>query len=307
MRIRPLDVLVEDQSGDKPLSRKRALLGFILLFPMLVFALPMHIPAMTRSVLLLTAGIPLHIIGLLLFLPFFVRLVERLACPAVSAALGLDPRLLHRRISRHFSRTAGMVITLAIGLGSFSAIHIWDGSMMAPFIPSREFPDVIVSLLPNGVKGDAAQKVAKLDGVDRGSCLAIEAEQFFLTDELAARAGKVSGKAPMSPNVLLFGTDPQVAFGGEHPLAPFRFTAGGRQAAADALAKGGSCIITKMFARETGLGVGDGLSIVKRTPMRGGGGGDGSPNRPRTPRGGVPTGRTPRGGVPTARAVRRSG
>ena len=275
MRIRPLDVLVEDQNEDKPLSWKRALLGFLLLFPMLVFVLPLHMTAMVRSVLLLTVGMPLHIIGLLLFLPFFVRIVERLTCPAVSAVLGLDPRLLHRRISRHFSRTAGMVITLAIGLGSFSAIHIWGGSMMAPFIPSHEFPDVIVSLLPNGMSGDVAQKVSKLDGVDRGRCLSIEATQFFLTDTLTARVERVSGKAPMSPNVLLFGADPLVAFGGDHPLAPFRFVAGERQAAADALAKGGSCIITKMFARETGLGVGDDLSIVKNNPRRGGRGGPG--------------------------------
>jgi len=276
MRIRPLDILVEDQNADQAsrwATRRSPLLGFILLFPMLVFVLPMHISAMTRSVLLLTVGMPLHIIGLLLFLPFFVRLVERLACPAVSAVLGLDPRLLHRRISRHFSRTAGMVITLAIGLGSYSAIHIWGGSMMAPFIPSHEFPDVIVSLLPNGMSGDMAQKVSKLDGVDRGCCLPVEAAQFFLTDALTARVVRVSGKAPMSPNVLLFGADPQVAFGGEHPLAPFRFVAGGRQAAADALEKGGSCVITKMFSRETGLGLGDDLSIVKSRPKRGGGGG----------------------------------
>jgi len=274
MRIRPLDLLIENQNADQAsrwATRRSPLLGFILLFPMLVFVLPMHISAMTRSVLLLTAGMPLHIIGLLLFLPFFVRLVERLAGPAVSAVLGLDPRLLHRRISRHFSRTAGMVITLAIGLGSYSAIHIWGGSMMAPFIPSHEFPDVIVSLLPNGVSGDVAQKVSKLDGVDRGRCLPIEAAQFFLPDALTARVARVSGKTPISPNVLLFGTDPHVAFGGEHPLAPFRFVAGGRQTAADALEKGGSCVITKMFSRETGLGLGDDLSIVKNRPRRGGG------------------------------------
>ncbi len=297
MRIRPLDVLVDHQNEDKPLSWKRALCGFFLLFPMLVFVLPMHMTAMVRSVLLLTVGMPLHIIGLLLFLPFFVRLVERLTCPAVSGLLGLDPHLLHRRISRHFSRTAGMVITLSIGLGSFSAIHIWGGSMMAPFIPSHEFPDVIVSLLPNGVSGDVAQRVSQLDGVERGRCLSIEAAQFFLTDSLTAQVARVSGKAPISPNVLLFGADPQVAFGGDNPLAPFRFVAGERQAAADALAKGGSCIITRMFARETGLGIGEDLSIVKSSPVRGG------PGRGRSG-GGAPGGagmRSGTGGGPVQR------
>lgn len=269
MRIRPLDALAEGPAEEKTRPAWRGLLGLALLFPMLILAFPLHISAMVRSVLLLAVGIPMHVAGLLLFLPFFVRLVERATGPAISAALGLDPHLLHRRVSRNFSRTAGMVVTLAVGLGSYAAIHIWGGSMMSPFIPSHEFPDVIVSLLPNGVPKDAADKVAKLEGVDRGRCLSLEAAQFFLTDALTAQVVRVSGKAPVSPNVLLLGADPQVAFGGEHPLAPFRFLAGERHAAAEALAKDGACVITRMFARETGLGVGDALEIVKQRPMRG--------------------------------------
>ena len=279
MRIRPLDALAEPEAEAKPLSWKRALLGFALLFPMLVFVLPMPITAMARSVLLLTLGLPLHVIGLLLVLPFFVQLMERAASPAVSAMLGLDPHLLRRRISRHFSRTAGMVITLAIGLGAFASIHIWGGSMMAPFIPSHEFPDAIVSLLPNGVSKDAAEKVSKLEGVAGGRCLNLEAAQFFLSDALTAQVVRVSGKAPMSPNVLLMGAEPQAAFGGERPLSPFKFAEGDRRKAADALAAGGACVITKMFSRETGLHAGDELAIVKRPPMRGGGRGMGRGGR----------------------------
>lgn len=284
MRIRPLDVLTEPSSDAKPLLWRRALLGFVLLFPMLVFVLPMHITAMARSVLLLTLGLPLHVLGLFLVLPAFVQLMERAASPAVSAALRLDPHLLRHRISRHFSRTAGMVITLAIGLGAFASIHIWGGSMMAPFIPSREFPDVIVSLLPNGVPNGAAERVSRLEGVEGGRCLSLEAAQFYVADSLTAQIARVSGRLPMSPNVLLLGADPQVAFGGARPLAPFVFAEGTRQAAAEALAAGGACVITKMFSRETGLHAGDELVIVKRPPMRGGGGRDGAQNRPRTPR-----------------------
>ena len=295
MRIRPLDVLAEPAADAQPLSWRRALLGFALLFPMLVFVLPMHITAMARSVLLLTLGLPLHVLGLLLALPFFVRLIERVAAPAVSAALGLDPHLLRRRISRPFARTAGMVLTLAIGLGAYASIHIWGGSMMAPFIPSCEFPDAIVSLLPNGVPNGAAEKVSKLEGVEGGRCLSLEAAQFYVSDALTAQIARVSGRLPMSPNVLLLGADPQVAFGGAQPLAPFTFAEGARQAAANALAAGGACVITKMFSRETGLHAGDELVIFKRPPMRGGGrpgmgggrrgGADGSA-QPRPPGGG---------------------
>ena len=273
MRIRPLDALEEHATEDPTRKKKargtacvRAWIGFLLLFPMLVFAMPLHISAMARSVLMLTVGIPLHITGLLLFLPAFVRMVERLTGPALAAALGLDPVLMHRRISRQLSRTVGTALTLTVGLGGFAAIHIWGASLTKPFIPSIELPDVIVSILPNGTGRDAAEKVARLEGVDQGRCLAIASAQFTVSDALTTQVARVSGRAPASPNVLLFGTEPLAAFGGEQPLAPFRFIADDRQSAADALDKGGACVITAMFAREAGLGVGDTLEIKKPRP-----------------------------------------
>ncbi|MDR2849894.1 MAG: FtsX-like permease family protein [Verrucomicrobiota bacterium] len=272
MRIRPLDVLAEHEA-ERPgglraggLRRVRPWLGFLLLFPMLVLAWPVPVSAMARSVLMLTVGIPLHIAGLLLFLPTFVRAVERFTGPPLAAALGLDPILLRRRISRHLSRTVGMALTLAVGLGAFAAIHIWGASLTKPFIPSLEFPDVIVSILPNGTGRDAAEKVARLDGVDRNRCLAIEAAQFTVSDALTAQVARVTGRLQQSPNVLLFGAEPQAAFGGEAPLAAFRFIAGDRQTAADALDKDDACIITAMFARETGLAIGDTLEIKTPPP-----------------------------------------
>ena len=274
LRIRPLDRLGGDRNDLRPLSPKRTAGGVALLFPMLLLALPLPLSPLARSLLLLTLGLPLHGLGLILVLPALIRLLERLATPAAAALLRLDARLLRRRSSRHYPRTAGMMLTLAVGLGSFAAIHIWGGSMMAPFIPSREFPDVIVSLLPNGVAGDAAARVAPLDGVADNRCVVIEAGQFNLTDALLQRIAAVAGRPPAFANVLLFGVDPQAAFGGEHPLAPFRFTTGDRHAAAAALQAGGACIITRMFARSSGLGVGDRLTL-QTAPGHGHGARDG--------------------------------
>ena len=141
--------------------------------------------------------------------------------------------------------------------------------MMAPFIPSHEFPDAIVSILPNGVPASAAQGVSRLKGVEGGRCLALEAAQFDLSEALAAQVARMSGRVPASPNVLLMGTDPQAAFGGERPLVPFRFVEGDRQAAAAAMMEGRACVVTKMFSRESGLHAGDTLTIVKRASVRG--------------------------------------
>lgn len=288
LRIRPLDAWAEERSTETRPARVRTAVGVALLFPMLILAFPFPLTPMLRSVMLLAVGIPLHVAGLILCLPAFIRGVEGLAGPAVSALLRLDRRLLHRRISRYPARTAGMVLTLAVGLGSYSAIHIWGASMMDPFIPSHSFPDAIVSILPNGVPRESVKALDGLEGLAGGRCLPIEAAQFFITEDLTARTVRVSGKAPMSPNVLLFGADPRVAFGGDHPMAPFKFVAGSRQQAADALEQGGACVVTRMFNRETGLGVGDTLTIQKRFPRRGGFGGGRSPGA--GPFGGMPPG-----------------
>lgn len=267
VRIRPLDMLAEDQGEPRPINRVRSIIGLLLLFPMLVLVLPMHISAMTRSVLLLAVGLPLHAAGLFMVLPAFIRAVEFLSVPFISRMLALDTRMLRGRISQHFARTAGMVITLAVGLGTFVSIHIWGGSMMDPFVPSREFPDVIVSLLPNGVEGEAAEVVAALDGVEDGRCLTLEVSQYEISAELQEQVERVTGRPAFAPNVLLMGAEPGELFGGVNPLAPFRFYDGSGSDVVAALADGSGCVITRMLARQTGLKVGDTLSIVKRRPV----------------------------------------
>ncbi len=270
-KIRPLDVLephgVVAADGTVG-SSGRAWLGMALLFPMLVLALPLPVTPLVRSVMMLALGIPLHVLGLLLILPRFIKTVERLAAPAVSAALKLDARLLRQRLSLKTARTAAMVLTLSVGLGSYAAIHIWGASMMAPFVPSPELPDVIVSILPNGIDTDVARKAAELEGVADGRCLPIEAVQLLVADELREKITQRAGKPPVFPNVLIFGAEPQVAFGGETPLANFRFVEGDRQNAAAELARGGACIITAMFARESGLGLGGEVAFQRRARTR---------------------------------------
>ena len=264
-RIRPLDVLEpHGVAADGPTGGgRRAWLGMALLFPMMALALPLPLTPLARSVLMLAVGIPLHVAGLLLILPRFIKTVERLAAPAVSAALKLDARLLRQRLSLNTARTAAMVLTLSVGLGSYAAIHIWGASMMAPFVPSPEFPDMIVSILPNGIDTEVARKAAELEGVADGRCLPVAAAQFMIADEITERIRQRSGKMPAFSNVLIFGAEPRAAFGGEKPLARFRFVEGERQDAAAELAKGGACVITAMFARESGLGLGGEVSIQR--------------------------------------------
>lgn len=262
LRIRPLDLFNEDREIELRVSVRRTVLGFLMLFPVLILGLPLPISAMCRSVLFLTVGVPLHIWGLYWILPAFMRGMERLLAPAVSRLLGLAPVLLARRLTRAPGRAMGMILTLAIGLASFSAIHIWGSTLTACYIPSREWPDVIVSVLPNGLSREDAAKAASAKGF-RPPVLPIEASQFPLDEATLDLAAARTGARPAGP-VLVFGADPIQAYAGKEPLAPFQFLEGTAGEAAKALAAGNACIIPVMLSRVTGLHRGDEIGIAGR-------------------------------------------
>lgn len=263
-KIKPLDAIKPCDTGVKTISIARSLLALLLLLPLLALALPWPISAMSISVLIVCVGLPLHICGLYLVIPALMKGVEKVALPLLCRVFRLDRRILQRRILRHYSLHASMAITLAIGLGTYIAIHIWGASLTAPFIPSATLPDLIVDFLPGGIPNSMLEKIAQLDGREKTPCTAIEAAQYQLTPEILARATRQSHKpiAPGFDNILLLGVNPELTFGGVQPLAPFAFIEGSASAATAALQQGANCIITEMFARQTGLKRGDQISFL---------------------------------------------
>lgn len=306
-RIRPLDVLAGRREAGARVSGKRTVLGLILMLPMLALGLPLPLTPLTRSALMLAVGIPLHAIGLFLFLPFLIAACDRVLGPILSFILGLDPRLARRRLGRNFARAAGMVMTIGVGLGTFTAIHMWGGTLMGAFIPSKEFPEIIVSALPDGFSREDAKKIPSIEGVEKHRGLEMEVAQFYLSDAMRERAEQ-RARRPFAPdyNVIIVGADPAALFAGEDPLANFAFVQGDRESAAKALAAGGACVITAMFQRETGLGLGDAVEFLAGGAMgrpelggprmMGGPGGPRGPGMRRGPGGRGPGGRP--GGAP---------
>ena len=47
-------------------------------------------------------------------------------------------------------RRRGMAIAFACGFAAFVAVEVWGASLMRAFVPSPEWPDAIVSILPDG-------------------------------------------------------------------------------------------------------------------------------------------------------------
>jgi len=92
-------------------------------------------------------------------------------------------------------------------------------------VPSPEWPDAIVSVLPNGLDAEAFAAAAAAPGV-APPALPIEASQFPLAPATLEAMKRAGLPEPKSDLILVFGVDPERAFGGPSPLARFRFVEG---------------------------------------------------------------------------------
>ena len=164
----------------------------------------------------------------------------------LEAASGRAPR----------KRRLGMIIAFACGFGAFVAVETWGTSLTKPFIPSPEWPDAIVSILPGGVSSFDIEHLRNLKGVKRIGELQPLQVNISPLEELKGfgGGGGRGGRGPMKQyrNALLLAS----AW-----LPDFKFSQGDRESAEKALAEGDNCAITEMMARARKLNVGDELVL----------------------------------------------
>ncbi|MCL2104704.1 MAG: ABC transporter permease, partial [Kiritimatiellaeota bacterium] len=248
--------------GPLRVSPTKTVLGVVLTPLVLVLLLPFHYSPMTRSVLILLVGFPCHLLGLYCLLPALLAVVDRV--------FPMSP-LLRNATGRSYGRTQALVVTLMAGLGSYCAIQIWGASMIAPFIPTRELPDVIAAFEPTGLPPPLMERFAQVEGVR--DFQAFNAHQYVLDDPLLAKIERFAGSRPKQNNVLVINRS-----GG---ILPSRAVEGSRvpsNAIEGSRAKGndirallfsesvGGCVIPEMFARQGGFAVGDDITVRRVQP-----------------------------------------
>ena len=165
----------------------------------------------------------------------------------LEAASGRAPR----------KRRLGMIIAFACGFGAFVAVETWGTSLTKPFIPSPEWPDAIVSILPGGVSSFDIEHLRNLKGVKRIGELQPLQVNILPLEELKGFGGGGGGRGGRGPmkqyrNALLLAS----AW-----LPDFKFSQGDRESAEKSLAEGDNCVITEMMARARKLNVGDELVL----------------------------------------------
>ena len=174
------------------------------------------------------------------------------ALAALRPALAVKPlEAASFRPPRH--RPWGMMLSFAFGFGAFVAVEVWGASLTKAFVPSKEWPDAIVSILPGGVSSFDIEKLRKLEGVRRISELQPLQVNLLPLEELKGPGAAFGGRGGKAyRNALLLASD---------YVPPFRFVAGDRAAATNALFTGDACLVTEMMARARHLSLGDGLRL----------------------------------------------
>lgn len=157
----------------------------------------------------------------------------------------LSVRAMDAAARRPRSRRRGMGIAFACGFGAFVAVEVWGASLMRGFVPSPEWPDAIVSVLPSGVSSFEVEKLRSLDGVARVS------ELYPLQLEFPPATNAPPARWPA--NALFLAAE---------WLPEFRFVEGTHAEASRAIAEGDACVVSWMIARARGLHKGDRLTVM---------------------------------------------
>ncbi len=141
-------------------------------------------------------------------------------------------------------RRRGMSMAFAFGFAAFVAVEVWGASLMRGFVPSPEWPDAIISLLPSGASSFDVEKLRDIEGVKRIS-------------ELYPLQLMFPGGEDAPP-----GRRPNALFLAAEWLPGFDFVEGTHDECAKAIAEGDSCVISLMISNAQGLHKGDSLKVM---------------------------------------------
>ncbi|MFT3788125.1 MAG: hypothetical protein QM770_18465 [Tepidisphaeraceae bacterium] len=256
IRMRPLDAMAPRPPANPiRLHAGMAAVGIVLVLvnPLLTFGVTSTNPG--SYVTLATVGCTCMVVGFILLAPLLVTLLEPLFAPALSFVLALDTRLLKGQLSTNLWRTVGTATSLSVGLGLYVSMQVWGYTMLRPFVPGEWVPDVLVSVLTQGLPPDSLDEVAHLPGIDPQRCLPLAVEQPKLTDDVTGSAARAT--VTRQDNIVLIGIDPDRGLGGADPLLKFDWADSTAETAVARLKSERGIIVPDHFCRETGLKIGD--------------------------------------------------
>lgn len=221
------------------------------------------IPEQPRFFLVLIIGVPTTVAGFVLLAPLVIVAVENLFGPLVARLLKLQDGLVKAQLSSNMWKSAGITVSLTLGLGLFTATQIWGWSMLGGFLPGQWTPNTIVKFSPP-LSDTASRDIQRILKSDTSFLLPIVVDQVGIAgDPLKSRE---RDSAVRQENVVLVGLDIETGFCGDNLPFDLQFVDGDRGQALAKLKSGRHCLVPDSFLTIAGLGVGDQIGLIPNKP-----------------------------------------
>ena len=237
-------------------------LAFLAMIPALIFWVPCSVP--TRIRLFTTLGTFCLGAGFLLFFPWTIVFTEKALAPLLARLFGFHPRFLSNVLTSNQWRTFGTTIALSIGLGLFTAIHIWASSMLNMFTVPTTVPDLLVRFQEGAISPETTEALRATPGLIPETLMRVSVAQPDMDSKLQAKMAEAHA---MGTNLVLMGIDGEMAWHEQNPRIRLRFIEGSRQKAREAFSQENArvCVIPETLSVHGNLHVGDTIRLAKAT------------------------------------------
>ncbi len=212
-----------------------------------------------RAILYTTIALPGFVIGALCLAPALLRLFAVILIPAFARVLRFPAELLLGEFQGCFKRVLSLTMMVAICIGAYTAVSTWGASMLKPFLPNTQCPDLVLRFSPTGVSAETMDELAKIDNFAKFEPM--QMRQFTLGSDLAGTIENNAMVKSKASNVLVLSVDGARAFLGERPLFDLGLSTGEAETISQKLLAGDACVIPASFAAQSGLELGDQLQL----------------------------------------------
>ncbi|MBQ9367584.1 MAG: FtsX-like permease family protein [Victivallales bacterium] len=261
-RVSPTESMVRKGwrlSGKQLLAGGLVGLLLLALIPVLIF-LPLDVK--TRIRLFTTLGTFCLGAGFLLFFPWTIVFTEKALGPLLAKLFGFHPHFLANILTSNQWRTFGTTIALSIGLGLFTAIHIWSSSMLNMFRVPDTVPDVLVRFQEGAISAETTAAARAMPGVLPETFMRVSVAQPNMEASLRQ---KMTEARAMGSNLVMMGVDATPAWRDKSPRIRLHFIEGSREKAFEAFSKPNArvCVIPETLSVHGKLHVGDTIRLAK--------------------------------------------
>ncbi|MFT3881138.1 MAG: ABC transporter permease [Gemmatales bacterium] len=231
------------------LARRSAFIALCVGLSTLSLIIVMPTNTTLRAWVAVWIGLPGLAVTVILLTPLVIRLINLVFANPISWLTRTNSLALRDQVAGDGARSAGSVVAVAVGLGSYFLTLCWGASMLNSFMIDPQIPRWLVSIHPYGLDKNETDRLLQHP----------QLKGFQPLTLFDTRLGDQPGIVEEVPTLVMgvkLGYTPSI------DGLPFRFVAGDPNQAMKALSEGNACLISDWYATSNGVGVGSRIVVA---------------------------------------------